>query len=68
MPARRMMVGSFTALVVCVGLLPAQVLGPGGQPDPGHPDLQAWYAAWQGVNAVAIPVDGWVAVDPDVQR
>jgi len=58
MPARRMMVGSFTALVVCVGLLPAQVLGPGGQPDPGHPDLQAWYAAWQGVNAVAIPVDG----------
>jgi len=47
-----------TALVASAGLLPAQVLGPTGQPDPGHPDLYAWYAAWQGVNSVQTPVDG----------
>ena len=33
-------------------------IGPGGSPDPAHPDLYAWYAAWSGVNAAATAIDG----------
>ncbi|HIE69907.1 MAG TPA: hypothetical protein EYP98_06895, partial [Planctomycetes bacterium] len=46
-------------LVVASGVVRAQgLLTPGGQPDPTHSDLYAWYAAWQGVNSLGTPTDG----------
>ncbi|MFM1872849.1 MAG: hypothetical protein RL398_2271 [Planctomycetota bacterium] len=49
------------ALAMGFGLAGARgqgLLTANGQPDPAHPDLHAWYAAWQGVNGVSVPANG----------
>ena len=71
------------ALLLAPALACQALLDPSGAPDPAHPDLYAWYAAWQGVNAATTPADGapvlrWddlssngrhlVRVDPDAGR
>lgn len=51
-------VTAFSLVSFLHGVVAAQVMTPGGQPDPAHPNLYAWFDAGNGVNNTSGLIDG----------